>query len=69
MTDRFKSLLVSLDKDIREDDAESLLNAIRMLKGVLHVQGNISDALEDSTIAMRERHRLEKKLWEAIRND
>jgi hypothetical protein len=34
MTDRYNSLTVVLDRDIREDDAEHILNAIRMIKGV-----------------------------------
>jgi len=43
MTDRFSSLTVVLEKDIREDDAEHILNAIRMIKGVLSVKGNVTD--------------------------
>ncbi len=43
MTDRFHSLTVFLDKDIREDDAEPLLAAIRMIRGVQMVVGEVAD--------------------------
>ena len=43
MTDRYHSLTVVLEKDIREDDAKPILEAIRMIKGVLTVQGDISN--------------------------
>ena len=42
MTDRYNSLTVILKKDIRDDDAEPLINAIKMFKGVLNVKGNVS---------------------------
>lgn len=44
MTDRYNYLTVALERDIREDDAECLINAIRMLKGVTGVKGNVSDS-------------------------
>ncbi len=44
MTDRYNTLTVVLEKDIREDDAEHLLIAIHCLKGVLSVRGNVVDA-------------------------
>lgn len=37
MTDRLKGCVVAFEKDIREDDAEGILNAIRMIKGVADV--------------------------------
>lgn len=37
MTDRVKGLYVSLDRDIRDDDVESVMNAIRMVKCVSDV--------------------------------
>lgn len=41
MTDRIKGVHVVFEKDIREDDAESIINAIRMVKGVSSVKGNV----------------------------
>ncbi len=38
MTDRVKGLTVILDKDIREDDIQILVNAISMFRYVLSVK-------------------------------
>lgn len=62
MTDRYNALTVVLEQDIRDDDAEALLNAIRQLRGVLSVTGNVSDM--NSHIAQeRARRDLGEKLW------
>lgn len=61
MTDRFSTLTVVLDRDIREDDAEFIINAIRMIKGVADVSGNVSDLSE--YLAMT---RLKKELQSKI---
>lgn len=37
MTIRLKGLMVAFGKDVREDDAEALIAAIRQLRGVLDV--------------------------------
>jgi len=65
MTDRFYALTVILEKDIREDDAEPILNAIKMIKGVQDVKGNVSDP---STWMAEERARFElgKKLLNLV---
>lgn len=66
MTDRFHSFTVVLEKDIREDDAEYLMNAIRCLKHVVDVSGNVSDY--DSHMAyVRARSELSQKLWEVLK--
>lgn len=43
MTDRVHSLTVILAEDIRTDDVEPLQNAIRHLRGVIAVEGNVSN--------------------------
>lgn len=43
MTDTFHSLTVVLDREVRDDDAEFIINAIKMIKGVTSVSGNITD--------------------------
>lgn len=68
MTDRFNSLTVVLEADIREDDAQVLLSAISQLRGVLSVSGNVSD-LGAHVALMRARHELEQKLWAALRSE
>ena len=38
MTDRVKGCTVVFDKDYRDDDIEDILNAIKMIKGVIKVE-------------------------------
>lgn len=42
MTDRIAAFTVVLDRDIREDDVEPLLTAIRLLRGVLTVEPHVA---------------------------
>lgn len=42
MTDRVKGFTVTLEKDIRTDDVEVILNAVRMIKGIAHVEPSLS---------------------------
>jgi len=65
MTDRYNTLTVVLERDIREDDAEGLLDAIRHMRGVLSVAGNVADSSEYMAVE-RARHELRMKLWEAL---
>lgn len=41
MSNRINGLIIALDKDYREEDIESLKNAIMQLKGVISVKENI----------------------------
>lgn len=43
MTDRLKGVYVAFTKDIRVDDAEPIIHAIKMIKGVLDVEQNVAD--------------------------
>ncbi len=66
MTDRINSLLVVLDKDIRDDDAEEIINAIQMIRHVLKVTPRVSDF--DLHIAeTRAKNELREKLWELLK--
>jgi len=56
MTDRYHTLTVVLNDDIRDDDAKPLIDAILMLRGVLSCTGIVSDS--NSHMA-EERARLE----------
>ena len=65
MTDRYHSLTVALNRDISDDNAEPILMAIRMIKGVLSVKPKVADM--DSNMAEdRARRDLEQKLWDVI---
>ena len=44
MTDRLKGCVVTFERDIREDDAEKVLNAILMIRGVASVDVSVADA-------------------------
>ncbi len=65
MTDRFNTLTIVLGESIREDDAEALISAIKQLRGVLSVAGNVSDPVEYMA-QERVRRELGTKLWEVI---
>jgi hypothetical protein len=43
MTDSYHTLTVVLERNIRVDDVESLMGAIRHLRGVLDVDGVVAD--------------------------
>jgi hypothetical protein len=38
MTDRIQHVMVTLDADYRDDDVQTILDAIRMIKGVTHCE-------------------------------
>lgn len=65
MTDRYNTLTVVLERDIRKDDAEALISAIQQLRGVLRVAGNIADPA--AYIAEeRAKREIGEKLWEVL---
>ena len=57
MTDRISSLTVVLSDNIREDDVESLVQAIGQFKSVLTVRKDVSDPIAELTGQLRERSR------------
>lgn len=65
MTDRYNALTVVLDQDIRDDDAEKLMQAILQLRGVISVDGNVVN-IGDYTAFQRARSDLAQKLWEVL---
>jgi hypothetical protein len=65
MTDRFHSLIVVLEKDIREDDAQNIMAAIQMVKGVLSVEGLVADPTSLMAYT-RARMDLHQKLFDAL---
>lgn len=65
MTDRFKGVVVTFEKDIREDEAENLINAILMLKGVTDVSSSVVN-VDDHLARERVRAELGKALLEVL---
>jgi hypothetical protein len=68
MTDSYNALTVVLERDIRWDDAETLILAIRQLRGVLAVHPNVSGGgdIDGMVAEQRVRAELRQKLWDAL---
>ena len=63
MTDRIKAVVVVLEADIREDEVEPILNALRMVKGVLNVVETVKrDLIGDLVAESRVREEIRGKL-------
>jgi hypothetical protein len=45
MTDRLNGVWVAFEKNVREDDAEATINAIRQIRGVLDVKKHVADPM------------------------
>tara|TARA_R100000655_G_scaffold109879_1_gene166091 strand:+ start:693 stop:905 length:213 start_codon:yes stop_codon:yes gene_type:complete len=67
MTDRVKGFTVTLEKDIRIDDVEfySILNAVKMIKGIAHVEPSISTS-DDHFARQRVKMEMREKMWKII---
>lgn len=65
MTDRIKALTVALEHDMREDDVESLVEAIKHFRGVLAVELNVSTP-DDWSNRQQISHELRMKLFEVL---
>jgi hypothetical protein len=65
MTDRFNSLTVVLAVDTRDDDAKGIIDAIKLLRGVIAVEGNVVNS-ESFTANARARHELGQKLIDIV---
>lgn len=66
MTDRYHSLVVVLDENTRNDDAQALISAIRQLRGVISVKGNVVDS-ETYMAEERARQKLLTKILSILR--
>ena len=62
MTDRFKGLVVTLEQDMRDDDAAGLIDAIRQLRGVAAVEACAVRAVDDYVNQERAKHELRQQL-------
>lgn len=65
MTDRVKGYVVTLEKDLRVDDAELVTQAIMMIRNVVAVEPVLADH-NDLINRTRVRHEMRKRLWEAL---
>lgn len=62
MTDRHSAYIVTLNEDVRADDAEQIIAALGMVKGVLSVQPVVAD----NFAAHIERERVGRQWREAL---
>lgn len=63
MSDRIKGLVVTLDRDVREDDLHELVTAIKCFRLVADVSPSVTD-IEDLMKRQRIRNELGARLWE-----
>jgi len=68
MTDRYNTITVVLEADMRDDDAEGLLEAIRRMRGVLTVKGDVADPTAFMA-EERARRELGRGLWNLLYPD
>lgn len=69
MTDRVNRLYVALERDIREDDVEALVDAIRMMRGVMGVETHVTDEADwvaDERARREVRDKIQAILWPKI---
>jgi len=65
MTEKYYALTVVLEKDVRVDDSEPIVNAIKMIKGVQSIKGNIATP-ETWMAEERARMDMQKKLLSIV---
>jgi len=65
MTDRYFALTVTLDRDIREDDCQPIIDAIKMVKCVQSVVPHVAD-FDQYAAVERASADLRKKLFEVL---
>ena len=68
MTDRVKGFTVTLEKDIRIDDVQIVLNALKMIKYVAHVEPSITTS-EDHFTEQRLRFELREKFYDFMKDN
>ena len=68
MTDRINGVFVTLEENIRIDEIEHLMNALRMVKGVIDVSPNVVDSM-DHVAKIRAKTELTNKLLDALRDN
>ncbi len=69
MTDRYSGFIVILDKDIRDDDAETTISAIKMIKGVIKVKPHHADQVAEMIAKSRLRSELLEKIVDFLSDD
>ncbi len=68
MTDRYHALTVILEKDIRSDDCQPLIESLKMMKGVLDVKPIVTE-FKDHMARFRIRQELIDKLFKVLQQE
>lgn len=66
MSDRIKGVVVTFDKDYKDEDAQKIIDAIYMIKCVLSVDPQVAGA-GDFITRTQVKSDLEQKLWSVLR--
>ena len=62
MTDRINALVLALDHDIRDDDMERIISAVKSIRGVCDAKMNVVD-IPDMVAESRARRDMRSKLF------
>ena len=65
MSDRYKGFVVTLDRDVKDEDAEDIITAISMIRGVIDakpVMAGIDDHMNRARIKRELQHELAELL-------
>lgn len=65
MTDRVNGLIVTLESDLRDDEADALVALIRQIRGVCHVEKSVADP-ESHMAKERAKHELRMSILHLI---
>lgn len=65
MTDRYHSLTVTLEGDMRDDDAQQIIQSIAMIRGVLSVKPHVAN-ITSHMAEERVRNELGQKILKVI---
>ena len=65
MSDRYSTLDVVLEQDMRAENVEPIVNAIQALRGVLSVSKGVA-TLAEHVAEQRVRRELSDKLWQVL---
>lgn len=66
MTERHSAYIVVLNHDLRADDADATINALRLLRGVVDVQPVVTDVSSALVANTRLKNELTKSLYHWI---
>ena len=65
MTNRIAGLTVTLQADIRDDDAQPIIDAILLLKGVVSVKTHVAD-MEHNFALQQALHELRQQMQDVL---